>query len=97
MEDLFAWLQRSEGPLAYLILAAASAVEYVFPPFPGDGVTLFGIVMAASAGYHVAGVFAALTFGALGGEMAAYWAGRWIASRWPRRAWLRPGTSRPPR
>lgn len=81
MEELFAWLQRSEGPLAYLVLALASAVEYVFPPFPGDAVALFGVVLAASAGYDVAGVFAALTLGALGGEMAAYWAGRWIAVR----------------
>lgn len=81
MEELFAWLQRSEGPLGYLVLTLASAVEYVFPPFPGDAIALFGVVLAASAGYDIVAVYAALTLGALGGEMAAYWAGRWIAVR----------------
>lgn len=81
MEELFAWLQRSEGPLGYFVLAVASAVEYVFPPFPGDAIALFGVVLAASAGYDIVAVYVALTVGALGGEMAAYWAGRWIAVR----------------
>lgn len=80
MEELFAWLQRSEGPLAYLVLALASAIEYVAPPFPGDTVALFGVVLAAGAGYHVAGVYLALDVGALAGGMLAYAAGRWIAA-----------------
>lgn len=81
MEDLFAWLQRSEGPLAYLVLAAANAIEYVFPPFPGDSITLFGIALAAGSGYGLAWVYVALNVGALGGGMTTYAIGRWIAER----------------
>ncbi|MCZ7682066.1 MAG: hypothetical protein M5U28_26035 [Sandaracinaceae bacterium] len=81
MEDLFAWLQRSEGPLAYLVLAAANAIEYVFPPFPGDSITLFGIALAAGSGYGLAWVYVALNLGALGGGMTTYAIGRWIAER----------------
>lgn len=81
MEELLAWLQRSEGPLAYLVLGLASLVEYVFPPFPGDTITVFGIVLAASAGYSVLGVYGALGAGAVIGGMAAYGLGRALAAR----------------
>lgn len=81
MEDVLPWLQRSEGPLAYLVLALASMLEYLVPPFPGDTIALFGIFLAATAGYHVAGVYLALNAGALAGGMATYALGRWIAVR----------------
>lgn len=81
MEELLAWLQRSESPLAYVILGLASAAEYLVPPFPGDSIALFGVVLAAGAGYSVAGVYVALNLGALAGGMAAYGVGRWIAER----------------
>jgi membrane protein DedA with SNARE-associated domain len=81
MEELRPWLQESEGPLAYLVLGLASLVEYVFPPFPGDSVALFGVFLAATAGYSVVWVYALLNLGALGGGMAAYGFGRWIAVR----------------
>ncbi len=83
MDELLAWLQRSEGPLAYVVLGLASLVEYVFPPFPGDTITVFGVVLAAGAGYSVAGVYGVLNLGALIGGMAAYGVGRAIhARRW---------------
>lgn len=78
MEELLGWLQRSEGPLAYALLGCASLVEYIFPPFPGDTVALFGIFLAATAGYEVAWVYLALNLGALAGGMAAYRAGRFV-------------------
>jgi membrane protein DedA with SNARE-associated domain len=79
MEDLYVWLQQSEGPLGYLVLALASAIEYVVPPLPGDTIALFGIVLASGAGYELWGVYAALNIGATGGGMIAYAVGRWIA------------------
>jgi membrane protein DedA with SNARE-associated domain len=81
MEELLPWLQQSEGPLAYLVLGLASLIEYVFPPFPGDTVALFGVFLAATAGYGVVWVYLVLNLGALGGGMAAYGFGRWIAER----------------
>jgi len=81
MSELLEWLQRSEGPLAYLVLGLASAAEYLVPPFPGDSIALFGVVMAAGAGYSVAGVYLALNLGALAGGMSAYGVGRWIEEK----------------
>ena len=81
MEELLLWLQHSEGPLAYVVLSASSFVEYLFPPFPGDTIALFGIFLAATAGYHVVWVYVALNLGAFVGGMATYGVGRWIGVR----------------
>ncbi len=88
MEEVLAWLQHSEGPLGYAALAAACCVEYLVPPLPGDTVALFGIVLAATAGWSAPLVYLALNVGAVGGGMAVYGIGRWIgghrAERTPR-------------
>lgn len=87
IEELLRWLQESEGPLAYLVLALAGAIEYVLPPFPGDTVTLFSTVLAGSAGYGLGLVYVCLTVGAIAGSLIAYAFGGWIGrheERWPR-------------
>ncbi|MBX3275211.1 MAG: DedA family protein [Sandaracinaceae bacterium] len=88
MEEVTDWLQRSEGPLAYALIGGASGVEYLVPPLPGDTIALFGIALAATAGYSVLWVYLALNLGALCGGMSVYGIGRWIgvhrAERTPR-------------
>lgn len=81
MEQVNAWLQQEEGPLAYVVLGLASLIEYVFPPFPGDTIALVGVVLAATAGYRVIWVYVALNVGAFAGGMSAYAFGRWIGHR----------------
>lgn len=58
------------------ILAAAAAIEYIFPPFPGDTVTLAGAVLARLGGWSVPLVFSALLTGNLLGAMTDYLVGR---------------------
>ncbi|MCA9607490.1 MAG: DedA family protein [Myxococcales bacterium] len=88
MDDLLAWLQATEGPVAYAVVGASAAVEYLFPPMPGDTIALFSIALAATAGYSILWVYVALNLGALVGGMSAYGVGRWIgahrAERTPR-------------
>ena len=87
IEDLLSWLEQSEGPLAYLVLALAGSIEYVVPPFPGDTIVLFGSVLAGTAGYSVWLVYTCLTGGSIGGSLLAYAFGAWIGrneERWPR-------------
>ncbi|MFO8073790.1 MAG: DedA family protein [Polyangia bacterium] len=71
----------SAGPSAagLGVLLLCSAVEYVFPPFPGDTVTLFGAFLAATAGWSVPLVFLAVTLGSLGGASLDYALGRRLA------------------
>lgn len=87
IDDLLAWLEQSEGPLAYLVLALAGGVEYVVPPLPGDTIVLFGAALAGTAGYSLWLVYACLTGGSIGGSLLAYSFGAWIGKneqRWPR-------------
>lgn len=83
------WLAEGEGPLGYLVLVLSSMIEYIAPPFPGDTVALFGIFLAASAGWSVVLVYMALNFGAIAGGMLAYAFGRVMADPARRPRWLR--------
>lgn len=69
------------------MLLLAGAVEYVVPPFPGDTVTLFGAVLAGTAGYELWVVYVVITVGAILGGLLAYGFGGWLGrheERWPR-------------
>jgi membrane-associated protein len=79
VDAVLAWLRTDGGPLVYAVLALASALEYVFPPFPGDTVVLFGVFLAVTAGLSPPLVYAALTAGSIGGAMLAWRVGRAIA------------------
>lgn len=79
LEELLSWVEHTEGPLPYLVLAAAGATEYVLPVLPGDTVTLFGAFLATSTGRHPLLIYGAINAGALAGALLAYAFGRWAA------------------
>ncbi len=87
--QLLAWLAANEGPWAYLVLVFAALVEYIFPPFPGDSLALFGVVLGLRAGYSAPLVFIALNVGALIGGLASYALGRALDEPSKRPRWLR--------
>jgi membrane protein DedA with SNARE-associated domain len=66
-------------------LALAAVIEYIFPPFPGDTVTLLGGVYAVRGQKPWALVLAAVTLGSLVGASFDYWVGsrlyRWIRKK----------------
>ena len=68
-------------PAALAVLFFSSIVEYIFPPFPGDTITLAGAVLARLGQWNIALVFAVLTAGALTGSTADYLLGRYAFSR----------------
>jgi membrane protein DedA with SNARE-associated domain len=73
------WLKANDGPLGYGVLGLASMVEYIFPPLPGDAVTLFGAFLAATAGYSPVAVYISLWIGAMVGGMTTYAFGRHLS------------------
>ncbi len=86
LDEFLHTLEHGPQHWAYALVAAASAVEYVFPPFPGDTVVLFAVVLAARAELDWLGVYALMTVGATLGGVAAWGVGRWLAShedQWP--------------
>lgn len=50
-----------------LVLALASLVEYIVPPFPGDTVTVAGAVLVVTSGLSLPGMFIATLAGSLAG------------------------------
>jgi membrane protein DedA with SNARE-associated domain len=61
------------------VLAGAAMVEYVFPPFPGDTITLFGAVLITAKGWSAPLVLGAVVIGALLGTALDWGVGRWLA------------------
>ena len=60
----------SSGPstIGAVVLFITALIEYVFPPFPGDTVTLFGAFLAANGSWSVPLVFTAVTLGSASGS-----------------------------
>jgi membrane protein DedA with SNARE-associated domain len=79
LDSVMAFLAAGQSAAGAAILAVSAAVEYVFPPFPGDTVTLFGAFLAATEGWSVPLVFAAVTAGSLAGAWLDYALGRRLA------------------
>ena len=75
---LIEFISQENNPLGLGILAASALLEYVFPPFPGDTVTLFGAFLITAKGWSFAGVFAAVLLGSGAGALADFWLGRWL-------------------
>jgi membrane protein DedA with SNARE-associated domain len=74
------------GPAAPAILFLASFAEYVFPPFPGDLVVVFGAWYAVQGALSWPVTFLAVTAGALAGAFLDHQVGASIGRRLDARA-----------
>jgi len=64
------------GLLAAMILLFVSAmIEYIFPPFPGDTITLFGAFLIGAGIFPFLPIFLSICLGSLLGTMVVYTAG----------------------
>lgn len=72
-------LEAGESALGLAVLFLSSVIEYIFPPFPGDTITLFGAFLAANFGWSVPLVFGATLFGSVVGASIDYGIGRRLA------------------
>ncbi|HET8542110.1 MAG TPA: DedA family protein [Anaeromyxobacter sp.] len=73
------------GPAAPAILFAATLVEYVFPPFPGDLVVVLGAWYAVDGAISWPVALVAVTAGALAGAWIDYRVGAALGPRLDRR------------
>ena len=79
---LIAFVSDQDNPIGLAVLASSALIEYVFPPFPGDTITLFGAVLITAYGWSFVAVFGAVMTGSVGGSMLAYLLGhRWQTRR----------------
>jgi membrane protein DedA with SNARE-associated domain len=82
----FNWLlqfaREPNHPVGVILLALAAGFEYLFPPFPGDTITLFGSsFLVTQHHWNAIVVFVALLCGSQLGAMAAFWVGRRVKAR----------------
>jgi membrane-associated protein len=85
LADALADAVSRTGEFAPAILFAASLIEYVFPPFPGDLVVVFGAWYAADGALSWPATFLSVTAGAVVGAWIDYRMGAAIGLRLDRR------------
>lgn len=73
-----------ESGLGPLVLFLSSLIEYVFPPFPGDVITLFGTYLVVRGLWSFGFALALSTGGSLVGATIGYWVGVWVGKRFTR-------------
>lgn len=84
LHDAITFLTEAHPWLLWLILFVSAFTEYVFPPFPGDMVTLAGAVLVTAFGVPAPMVLLAVLAGSLLGSAADYGLGVLLARRsWP--------------
>jgi membrane-associated protein len=91
LEQILATIGGMPQGLGALALFGAALIEYVFPPFPGDAICLFGAFLVGHEGWSLPLVFAAVLGGSMVGLAADYGVGVWLRRRVERRgeAYLR--------
>jgi membrane protein DedA with SNARE-associated domain len=89
VDELIGTVGRNPNATGMALIGLSAFMEYVFPPFPGDAVTVFAAFLVARRGWPAAPVLAAVILGSAAGSMFAYAVGRLIArseARW--HGWL---------
>ena len=79
LDEAVRFLAGSHQWVTLALLFLSAIIEYVFPPFPGDTVTLAGAVLVTAHGYSPTGVFLAVLAGGVVGSAADYGAGVLVA------------------
>lgn len=54
------------------VLAGSATIEYVFPPFPGDFITVLGAILVTGYGWSVFAVLGAVMLGSVVGALLAF-------------------------
>ena len=80
-DQILALLSSGQSAVGLTVLFVSAMFEYLFPPFPGDTVTLFGAFLAANRGWSVPLVFLTVTIGSVVGALIDYTIGRRLGLR----------------
>ena len=78
MEDFIQKLQAVHPYLAYVILFLSAYIENIFPPIPGDTVTLAGAYLVGIGLLNFWGVLVATTLGSILGFMTIFFLAYWL-------------------
>jgi membrane-associated protein len=88
LNQVFDYLSGQAVWWGLVILGVSAIIEYVFPPFPGDTITLVGAVLIPRAGWPIWGVFGAVMVGTAIGTAVDWRLGIWLADHETGDTWL---------
>lgn len=88
LESVFAYLSGQVLWWGLLVLMLSAMIEYIFPPFPGDVITIVGAMLIPNAGWPWQGVFGAVIMGSLVGATFDWWVGDWVQRNEARNTWI---------
>ncbi len=86
--EIITWLEALPLWWGLVVIALSAAIEYVFPPFPGDTITLVGAVMIGVAGWPWWAVLLAILIGSMLGICVDWRVGWWLEHTANRDTWL---------
>ncbi|WP_456408530.1 DedA family protein [Caldithrix abyssi] len=81
LESLSEFFNQLNPWLAYTLLFVSAFVENVFPPIPGDTVTVIGAYLVSTGKLHFWGVYVSTTLGSVVGFFAMYVIGLRVGTR----------------
>lgn len=88
LENVFAYLSGQVLWWGLVVLMFSAMIEYIFPPFPGDTITIVGAMLIPNAGWPWEGVFGAVILGSIIGAAFDWWVGDWVRRNEDRNTWI---------
>ena len=95
VEQLVEWANSVGWPLGSIVLGLCSIIEYIFPPFPGDTVTIVGAILIPTADWPWLAVWVATVTGSTIGAVFNREIGVWFVDHPTHDTWLHRLLSRP--
>jgi membrane protein DedA with SNARE-associated domain len=81
LQHLLDLIAQDHNGIGVLVLFVSSLIEYIFPPFPGDAITLFGTYLVVKGLWSFPFALFLATTGSLFGAAADYGIGIWLGHR----------------
>ncbi len=81
VDQFLNFLSSLPPSLIYFFLGISAFVENIFPPIPGDTITVFGAFLVGTQRLSFLGVYLATTIGSLAGFMSLFWIGSALGRR----------------
>jgi len=81
VQSILDFVAEHHDGLGTVVLFCSSLIEYVFPPFPGDVITLFGTFLVVAGYWSFAFALVLVTAGSLAGAALDYAIGVWLGKR----------------
>lgn len=89
MAGFFEWLASMPLAALYALVFAASFIEGIIPPVPGDVATAFLAFLAARAGGALVATMLCVVAGSVAGSAVVWWLGRKFGADWMARQLVR--------